>query len=301
MNGECVDFRSKETGIYFNAYASTAPVLGRTKTEYWKIVGIVCKTVGKDFLELTEDDVRSWQRKSEDRIRRGELATPTLRLRISCCDNFAAYLKRTGVIETNPFSHLVRPIVDDRPFSDKIPRTAECDAILGAAADEGMDMFMIITLVLRMGLTNNDICELKTSHVKCFEGDVFLYFISDKGVKRYMVVPDDVKDMVVNYRQLITTEYLFPNIKGGKLSSAALMKRVRKIMAKSGFPKYALKDLRNRAIYQMLHAGADTAEVARYANITMQRVHTFEESPLVASAMLSSCPPNLTYLKMEKM
>ena len=126
MDIECVDFRSEETKIYFDAYAATAayPIKGRTKTEYWKIIGAVCKVMGKDFLDITEEDALSWQRKTEDRIRRGEISVRTLRIRTSVCDNFAAYLESTGVIGENPFAHMLRPTVDDTPFSDKIPRTA---------------------------------------------------------------------------------------------------------------------------------------------------------------------------------
>jgi len=298
---ECVDFRSEETKIYYDAYAATAarPIKGRTKTEYWKIIGAVCKDVGKDFPDITEENAASWQRNMADRVRRGELAMPTLKLRISCCDNFAAYLESTGVIAENPFAQLDRPVVDDTPFSDKIPRAIECDSILAAAEGEGMDMFLIIALVLRMGLTNGDICELKTGNVKHFEDNVVIYFYSDSGQKRYLVVPDDLKDMLSNFHKFVTTEYLFANRKGQQLSSPALMKRVRKVMAKAGV-SYSLKDLRNRAIYQMVGAGADTAEIAQYANITMQRVHTFEESPLAASAMLHSCPANLSHLKIAE-
>lgn len=293
------EFVKTETSHWFSAYASENQLRDRTKTEYWRMIHILCRTVKKDFLDISYEDAQIFQDKMVLKIQEGDLSLKTLRLRLYCYDSFSNYLYTKNIIEKNPFSLLKKPIVDDTPYTSRIPGAEKCDKLLEIAARTSSDMYFIFSLVLRMGLTSTEICSIKTRNVITFENDLVIYFFTPGGKQeqRYLVVPDDLKEPLSSYRDTVSTEYLFANRSGEKLSQKALDKRVRKLITDNGLGKLTLRDLRNRAIYQMVHDGADIAEIAKYNNLSMRRVHTFSESPFAQSEMLSICPANLSRLK----
>lgn len=293
------DYRKDQTKGYFDAFISSEALRERTKIEYWRMIGILCRELQKDFLEITEEDILRFQRSMEALIRRGKLSNRTLRLRLYCYSSFSAYLLRTGVIERNVFAYLYKPVVEDAPYTNKIPSTKECDDMLEAAMAAGEDMYLIYCMILRMGLTTTEICNLKTQNVTEFERDLVCYLYTPGGKKehRYIVVPEDLKEGLMAFKDSVVTEYLFANSRGKQMTVPALDKRARKIMGTAGLGKFSLKDLRNRAIYQMIHDGAEEEEIALYNNLSLQRVHTFKQSPFAESKMLSICPANLSRIK----
>ena len=296
---EKVEFVTEKTQRYFLAYCNSEDVHGRTKTEYWKIIRQLCRSLEKDYLEMTRADALRYQRMMESRIADGKLSSKTLRLRLYCVSSFSAYLHRTNVLSKNPFLYLEKPVVADVPYTSMIPQTSDCEKLLAAAERSGMEMYVIFCCVLRMALTVSDVCNLKTADVITFDGKLVFYFPKPDAIEgqHYMVVPTDLEGIINKYRARVSTEYFFPNRQGKKLQVAALEKRVRKIVADAGTKRFALKDLRNRAIYQMIHDGATVEQVAKYCDLSMQRVNTFADAPFAQSEMLSICPANLSRLK----
>ncbi len=295
------DICLETTWEYFKTYAESKKLSSSQIKNYKWRISYVCRIIGKDFVEIEEKDVNVFNRKMGDRIRRGEITQKTLRALLFTCDSFADYLKCMGVVNDTPFRRLKKPVISDVPYSTRIPNAEECDQILFAAEQHGDAMFLIFVLALRMGMSAGEICNLKTSHLISFDGKYAFSFPSKYGNNndRYCKIPDDVVDVVLRYLPSAGEEYFFVNRMHKKMVVATLDKRVRQVMATAGegYRKFTLKDLRNRAIFQMLHDGAKAEDVSAYLGLSGMRIETYTSAPYATSQALSCCPADMSRLK----
>lgn len=295
--GERKEILSEYTLACFDAFAEREKLAPQTRRKYLSLIRIICKEFGKDFMELTDKEVYRYHDKLEGMVREGELCNRTLRARFYSYVSFASYLVEIGRMEHSAFDCINLPEVDDTPHSLNIPTLEECDAVIEMAERSGEDMALIFLIVLRMGLTASEICNLKTSSLMEFDGKLYFEFNRGEGNCRYMEIPDDLRDRIKKYHSMNSSPYFFLNSKGEKLQGRALEKRVKKIVSKAGCEPFTLRDLRNRCIYQMLHDGVREEEVAAYNDLSPMRVRTFANAPFVKSQALSVCPPNLSRIR----
>ena len=297
---EKISFCSETTNKWYQAYTQANDMSGRIVKDYKWRIEYLSRMLCCDFIEIDEEGVASFIQKMEDRIRKGDLSRKTLRAMLYTYDSFADYLAGAGIMPKNPFRDVKKPIVDDVPYTSRIPNAEECDRMLQAAEDSVNGMFLIFSLALRMGLSTSEICDLKTGHVLQMDGKYIIRFPAEDTKDRYCPVPDDMNEAILSYLPSAGKEYFFVNRMGKKLKVQTLEKRVKNIMAAAGedCEKYTLKDLRNRAIFQMLHDGATIEEVSKYVGLSLMRIGTFAGAPLATSQMLNNCPANLSKLKL---
>lgn len=279
-------------------YCQVRNMKGRSPRETRNNINLICRELGKSFVDLTEQDATKWQQSMLNKLHHQQINVRTYRARLITYQGFAEFLKNEKLMAYNPFDKIEIPIVSSIPLTEKIPSAEACDKILVAAEAEGRGMYVAVAMVLRMGLSSRNITDLLREDVVAYDDMVYVILRdTDNEEARYVVVPDDVKGILQDYLRSSNSKYVFPTIYGKKISISALNKRIRKIVAAAGVGDFSLKDLRNRAIYQMLHDGADVSQVADYLNITDGRIKKLKRSPLASSVMLSICPANTSKMR----
>jgi len=273
-----------------------------SRKEYLYIISSFLRERNCRMLDATPLDADAYHQNMLCRVHDNSLSEYTVNMRLRVCSDFYAWLYENGAVKTNPFSFIELSVLDDRPFTDKIPTVEDIDSALAAAKEMGESTYLSLCLVVRMALTDSDLRNIKTSNVVEFEGTVALHFVDAKGKQkeahRYVVVPEDLKEAVLRYKEGCTTEYLFPSNRGTQYSVKGLETRNEKLMRAAGLKgKFSLKDFRTRAILQMLNDGADEKDVCCYANITMKRVHSYQDSHILKGKMLACCPANVSRLR----
>jgi len=297
MAGNYVDVLSDQAKELLGEYCASKKFKPTMAKEVPLMVNIICRQLKKQFEEITVRDAETWSSDFLARVRRGEMSVRTYRTRLICYQGFADFLTELDYFAENPFAMLPVPVVSDAPLTEKIPTSEECASILEAAGEHGKGMDLAVALVLRMALSSRNLCDLKKKDVVSFDDVVYLV-IREEGEKkpRYVPVPDDLKEKVARYAA-DGEGYMFPGPKGRKLERVSLNRRMQQIVKKAGCPQYAIKDLRNRSLFQMLHDGAPVRDVATYAHLTDLRVRTLNRAPIKDAEMLSVCPANTSKMK----
>lgn len=291
---------SAEDKALFDEYVSVRGLKKISAREYLYIISAFLRDRSVALLDVAAIDAEAYYQAMLTRQHDHTLSSYTVSVRIKICSDFYAWLRDSEYIDTNPFSHISVPVLEDRPFTEKVPTASEIDDALAAAEEMGEDAYLALCLVVRMALTDTDIRTLKKDCVIEHEGVVAFRFFDEDGKTpdRYVTVPEDLKAAVLEYVSKCSTEYMFPSNRKKQYSVKGLERRNEKIMMAAGLKgKYSMKDFRTRAILQMLYDGADEREVCRYANLSMRRIHSYQASPLMGSMMLASCPANVSRLK----
>lgn len=283
---------------YFDAYQKTIRN-ERTKEEYRRNVAILCNFAQKDFLELTEEDIDAFFSYLRKRVAEGSLKKTTINSRLSCFNKIAAYITQNYPDSEyrNVFA-LIEPErgVQSQILPSKIPSLSDIDEFLGHV-DSPM-YYLIFCMAFRIALSASDIINLKLSNIQVTDQKTCIHyppkdrFSSD----RVIVLPQDIEELLKNYistlRYVDEDGHLFYNTHKNPVSPRNLDAYFEQTLKKTNLTqKYTLRDLRSRAILDMVNASirndADVNAVGAYAGIKGLRLNTY----VSANNLVGSTPP----------
>lgn len=283
-----------EIWIYFQTNLST-----RTRKEYWNVVKNFDKVIGHDPMKLTRKEAREYYNYLIERVNWGKLTYNTAVMRLSVmrsvCTFIETYIINHGRKYTNYFDGLSLPEQDKILNKDSIPNAREIDNLLSAALDNNDNKaFLIFSLVIKMGLTNQEICSLDKEFI-CRDSDNNLCFnMPPKNhIRRFICIPEDIAGLLDTY------------IKANNIQSGAIFLNMRKTRIKMRDTErmlalyterlvkqrqlrrhYTMQTLRHAAISYMLLGGATKEETAAYTGVTGKWMNRYDK--IVPKDIISS-------------
>ena len=275
----------------------------RTANDYFASACLICDFAKKDFLELDTSDAFSYKEYLEtcQKPDGSRISNRTIKMRFVGLNQLAKYIVTAypEEMEENPFRNIVLPNTHESVPVQRIPTMKEIDQLL-SAAKEDPQMYLILCLISRMGLTALETVRLKRQQiVEIGEDKIAILCIEKDGkTEKLRPVPEDVKEILLDYMDVKQVESgLFFNEWNKPLTIRNLDYLLKKYSALAGIEtKCSVKDLRNRAILSMLQADASPQDVAQYAGIGMVRVRQFVSEGNV----LANCPADLVNFRIIK-
>lgn len=303
---------SKKFNTMFEQYLLAYPNR-RTKEEKKNTILAFCEFCKKDFLQITHKDVKRYFGMMEKKIADGKLRPSTYQSRKSTLVTMAKF-----VYDRDSSYELVSFFTDTSIYKvtrnimpSKIPSLKEVDLFL-EQAKEKPQFFVILTLVFRISLTASEVTTLQMKNVREMDGEYIIHLPAiNQKKERIMLLPPDVADILLTYmkspylaERMDEEGHLFYNSHGHVMTLRNLDSAVKDIIKASGIEEsYTLKDLRSRAILDMIYAASatkDSAEqtrkyyaIADYAGIRDLRLNSYVR----AAHLVHECPASFTNLQ----
>ncbi len=285
------DYCSEDFKKYF--YASVQGREKRTIEEYIGYVSLICNKCMKDFLELTVDDVSLYFQSLNSQLSDGKITRRTIGTRLSCYRTISQYIEDRLDGYVNPFTRVIRPASKPDFDPNKIPTMKELDMLMSEAKADPQ-LYVILALATRVGLSAASIMSLRYNMIMCENDRVYLFFQNKSDFKKdtYIQLPEDVRDIVISYcgtRLGTSDEHLFKNKWGNPMSLVNLDAAVAGVTKKCSLD-YTLKDFRARAILEMAKAGVGLDSLMAYTGLSSTRLESFVKSKDILSGV---CPADL--------
>jgi len=211
------------------------------------------------------DLVRAWMTE----MGKAHLSVSTIKRRVSCVRSFCKYLRKKGLIESNPLSLLPSP---------KVPKTLpvwipedQMDFVLDKI-DYGQDFdgirdHLLIDLLYSTGIRRSEAAALKDLDVDIMAQQ--LKVVKGKGNKQRLIpFGEELKTLIVEYRERRNaevggpTEMLLTDIDGNELAPDKVTNIVHKYLSElDQLPRKGAHVLRHSFATNMLAEGADLMAV----------------------------------------
>ena len=274
-----------EIWIYFQTNLSP-----RTRKEYWNVVRDFDRLTGHDPLKLTRKEAMNYYNNLIDKVNTGRLSYNTAVMRLSVmksvCTFIETYTINHGRRYVNYFENMLLPEQDKILPKDAIPNAKEIDNLLSAALDANDNKaFLIFSLVIKMGLTNQEICSLNREFI-CRNKDGHLCFnMPPKNhISRFLIIPDDLAALLDTYIEAenIQSGAIFLNMRKTRIkmrdTERLLASYTEKLVKSKKLRKhYTMQTLRHAAISYMLIGGASKDEVAAYTGVTGKWMNRYDK------------------------
>lgn len=163
-----------------------------------------------------------------EKVNSGRLSYNTAVMRLSVmksvCTFIETYTINHGKRYVNHFESMSLPEQDKILPKDAIPDTKEIDNLLSAALDANDNKaFLIFSLVIKMGLTNQEICNLNKEYIcRNQTGHLCINMPPKNHISRFLIIPDDLGTILDTYivAENIQSGALFTNIRKTVLKCA---------------------------------------------------------------------------------
>lgn len=248
--------------------------LGKLKNEktvslYLHTCEALCSASGKDFLELTRQDVLSYFQSPAVRSKKRNSRAAWMRI-LRAVARFTD--ERLGTDNLGAFSVPVEGQTIHIEASD-LPKPEEIDKVLSQLKEEGdEELFLIIALVLETGLWTGEICTLTLGNfVLDTKGQAMIRIAPEveEGFFRNIPLTHDTAALIASHGlslsagQKKSTDRFFTNAYGNPISERVLQKRLRDACLRAEVEPFSLTELRNLAVASMMQGGA-TADLLSY-------------------------------------
>lgn len=273
-----------EIWIYFQTNLSQ-----RTRKEYWNVVRDFDKLTGHDPLRLTRKEALNYYNNLIEKVNANRLSYNTAVMRLSVmksiCTFIETYTVNHGKRYVNYFESMSLPEQDKILPKDAIPDAKEIDNLLSAALDNNDNKaFLIFSLVIKMGLTNQEICSLNREFIcRDKEGHLCFNMPPKNHVSRFLIIPDDLAVLLDTYLEAenIQSGAIFLNIRKNRIkmrdTERLLASYTEKLVKARKLRKhYTMQTLRHAAISYMLIGGASKDEVAVYTGVTGKWMNRYD-------------------------
>lgn len=239
------------------------------------------KTGEFDPLRPDVDLIRAWMAE----MGRAHLAVSTIKRRVSCVRSFCKYLRKHGLIESNPLTLLPSP---------KVPKTLPVwipedqmdfviDKIEYGKDFEGMRDHLLIVLLYSTGMRRSEAAKLKDLDVDVSSQQ--LKVMHGKGNKQRLIpFGQELKALIEKYRDRrgaevgVPTEMFFTDFDGNALSPAKVTGIAHKYLSELGkLPRKGAHVLRHSFATNMLAEGADlmaVKELLGHASLESTEIYT---------------------------
>ena len=267
----------------------------RTVDEYISYINIICKSLGKDFMDITADDAQRHFASLASKLADGKLTRKTVCVRLSCYRTVAMYIEERESAYRNAFAKIIRPEVNADFDPSRIPTLADLDDLFTSIGND-RQTYLIVALASRVGLSTTSILSLTPSSVLNENGKTYLHFPPKSEFKKdsFIQLPEDVAELMNNYLKCIAvkdnSDRIFKNSRGNNLTLKNLDVAVKKYVTKAGLNEYTMKDFRNRAILEMGLHGASISSLSDYTGLQPLRLESFIKNKDLVEG---NCPAEL--------
>jgi len=266
----------------------------RTVDEYISYINIICNSIGKDFIEISDVDAEKHFQFLRTKLSEGNLTRKTYGVRLSCYRTVASYIEDKNADYKSPFSKIIRPDVNSEFNPNRIPSLIELDNLFSAIGND-RQTYLIVALATRVGLSTSSILSLTPESIFEDDGRVILHFEPKTDFKKdsYIQLPEDVAALMLNYIGDVSVKAgssIFKNAHGNDMTLKNVDSAVKKYVKRCGLNDYTLKDFRNRAILEMAHAGASIQSLSDYTGLQALRLESFIKNKDLVSG---NCPAEL--------
>ncbi len=274
-----------EIWIYFQTNLSP-----RTRKEYWNVVKDFDRLTGHDPLKLTRKEALNYYNNLIKKVNSDKLSYNTAVMRLSVmksvCTFIETYTINHGKRYVNYFESMLLPEQDKILPKDAVPNAKEVDNLLSAAMNNNDNKaFLIFSLVIKMGLTNQEICRLNREFIcRDKEGHLCLNMPPKNHISRFLIIPDDLASLLDTYIEAenIQNGAIFLNIRKNRIkmrdTERLLASYTEKLVKARKLRKhYTMQTLRHAAISYMLIGGASKDEVAAYTGVTGKWMNRYDK------------------------
>ncbi len=273
-----------EIWIYFQTNLSP-----RTRKEYWNVIRDFDRLAGHDPMKLTRKEALNYYNNLIEKVNSNKLSYNTAVMRLSVmksvCTFIETYTVNHGKRYVNYFESMSLPEQDKILPKDAIPDAKEIDNLLTAALDANDNKaFLIFSLVIKMGLTNQEICSLNKEFIcRNSEGHLCFNMPPKNHISRFLIIPDDIGTLLVRYIKVenIQSGAIFLNLRKNRIkmrdTERLLASYTDKLVKNKKLRKhYTMQTLRHAAISYMLIGGASKDEVAAYTGVTGKWMNRYD-------------------------
>ena len=283
-----------EIWIYFQTNLSP-----RTRKEYWNVVRDFDRLTGHDPLKLTRKEALNYYNTLIEKVNAGRLSYNTAVMRLSVmksvCTFIETYTVNHGRRYVNYFESMSLPEQDKILPKDAVPDAKEIDNLLSAALENNDNKaFLIFSFVIKMGLTNQEICSLNKEFIcRDKEGHLCFNMPPKNHVSRFLIIPDDLGTLLDTYIEAenIQSCAIFLNLRKNRIkmrdTERLLASYTEKLVKTRKLRKhYTMQTLRHAAISYMLIGGASKDEVAAYTGVTGKWMNRYDR--IIASDVINA-------------
>ena len=177
----------------------------RTRKEYWNVIKSFDKLTGHDPLKLTRKEAMNYYNSLIEKVNSSRLSYNTAVMRLSVmksvCTFIETYTINHGKRYVNHFESMSLPEQDKILPKDAIPDTKPILENLSEALDANDNKaFLIFSLVIKMGLTNQEICNLNKEYIcRNQTGHLCINMPPKNHISRFLIIPDDLGTILDTY------------------------------------------------------------------------------------------------------
>ncbi len=269
----------------------------RTKQQYTYVFNALCEYAECDFLEITQEIVKSYFGQKGSVMKSTDYNLSVLRAVARYMDENADILEiRAGYLTL--FS-VVDVIFPDMQFRiEDLPELDSIDKVLAYFKSEGdMTGFLSCSMVLRSTLTTNELVSLKRDMLlQDANGNFGIRLKLTGHAYRFVKLPEDIVELVNRYSMQRTDSqpYFFLNKKGKAVSARALQNRLHVACTACGVKPFTYNDLRILSQALMIKDGAPLDKIAEHINV--KNMNWFFRYDRVVESLKDS-PVDYTHLK----
>ena len=274
-----------EIWIYFQTNLSP-----RTRKEYWNVVRDFDRLTGHDPLKLTRKEALNYYNTLIEKVNASRLSYNTAVMRLSVmksvCTFIETYTVNHGRRYVNYFESMSLPEQDKILPKDAVPDAKEIDNLLSAALENNDNKaFLIFSFVIKMGLTNQEICSLNREFIcRDKEGHLCFNMPPKNHVSRFLIIPDDLGKLLDTYIEAenIQSGAIFLNLRKNRIKMRDTERLLASyteelVKARKLRKHYTMQTLRHDAISYMLIGGASKDEVAAYTGVTGKWMNRYDK------------------------
>lgn len=274
-----------EIWIYFQTNLSP-----RTRKEYWNVVRDFDRLTGHDPLKLTRKEALNYYNTLIEKVNASRLSYNTAVMRLSVmksvCTFIETYTVNHGRRYVNYFESMSLPEQDKILPKDAVPDAKEIDNLLSAALENNDNKaFLIFSIVIKMGLTNQEICSLNREFIcRDKEGHLCFNMPPKNHVSRFLIIPDDLGKLLDTYIEAenIQSGAIFLNLRKNRIKMRDTERLLASyteelVKARKLRKHYTMQTLRHAAISYMLIGGASRDEVAAYTGVTGKWMNRYDK------------------------
>lgn len=241
-------------------------------------------------MKLTRKEAMNYYNSLIEKVNSGRLSYNTAVMRLSVmksvCTFIETYTINHGKRYVNHFESMSLPEQDKILPKDAIPDTKEIDNLLSEALDANDNKaFLIFSLVIKMGLTNQEICNLNKEYIcRNQTGHLCINMPPKNHISRFLIIPDDLGTILDTYivAENIQSGALFTNIRKNRIKMRDTERLLasytdKLVKAKKLRKHYTMQTLRHAAISYMLMGGASKDEVASYTGVTGKWMNRYDK------------------------
>lgn len=249
-----------------------------TEGSYEADIDEIMEYFQRDFLGITENEVREYFAVLENRVKRGELMPGTMAKKFRELHSFAEYICENrerycvGAGYQDYYYPYLKLVAKQEKYVRSVP-VEHIDQLLQAAQDDMM-AYCILVLLYRMGLSSTQIIELKPEDFGAYDNGVY---VKITGREDACYVPEDVTDILEQYLNVRTDHsYLFYNKRGNQLNTMYISRMMKTYTEKAGIPSYSAQSLRNTCGVTMYAYGAESGQVANQLGTTKIQIKRYK-------------------------